>query len=470
MNELVESLKKIRSNSRKLRRDYLIAHNLFNQIESIIPDTHYSTKEKIDIIILNVYDKCYCGNLTKPNSKFCSITCRNKDPSIRKSIGIKNSLNAATRTIKLKETLKSKYGVTAVQDIPAVKEKTRIKKLSYYANVLEESFMSRNLNYSQLSNHEYLKLICDKSSYQEISKQHFNNMPPMTIWRHFERIGFDPKFEKSSSAAEREIATFINTLGFNTLLNDRSIIKPKELDIFIPSKNLAIEYHGLYWHSGNPKAHTIKRELCQKIGITLMQIYEDEWLFKRPIVESMIRHRLGLSSSIYARRTSIKYVDSAIAKHFLEANHIQGPINGMHIGLYHNHELVCLMSIGKSRFSKHTELLRFCNKLNTSVVGGFSKLLKKAKKTYPEIITYADLRYSDGALYEQNGKFLRKTKPGYYWVDKNQQKRINRFQTQKHKLSKLLGAKFDASKTEQANMIEAGYLQIWDCGHNVYIL
>ena len=70
--------------------------------------------------------------------------------------------------------------------------------------------------------------------------------------------------------------------------NCRNIIAPLEIDIFIPSKNIAIEYDGLYWHSSNKfsgrtiekKYHLNKTEQCLKKGIKLIHIFENEWILK----------------------------------------------------------------------------------------------------------------------------------------------------------------------------------------------
>lgn len=80
------------------------------------------------------------------------------------------------------------------------------------------------------------------------------------------------------------------------------------------------------------------------------------------------------------------------------------------------------------------------------------------------------MRYSNGKTYSKFGKFLRYTAPGYFWVDRSKNARLNRFSTQKHKLEKLLGNKFDKDKTEVGNMEASGYFKIYDCGNAVYLI
>ena len=56
------------------------------------------------------------------------------------------------------------------------------------------------------------------------------------------------------------------------------------------------------------------------------------------------------------------------------------------------------------------------------------------------------------------------TKPNYIWWNRHQTI-YKRYETQKHKLSKLLNDSYDSTKTEYENMINTGYTQIYDCGN-----
>ena len=85
----------------------------------------------------------------------------------------------------------------------------------------------------------------------------------------------------SSSAGEREVADFISDLGFSPKRNDRSVINPFEIDIFVEDSGKAIEFNGVYWHSEEQKAdknaHLSKLMRCQSKGIGLLQVWEDDW-------------------------------------------------------------------------------------------------------------------------------------------------------------------------------------------------
>jgi hypothetical protein len=115
------------------------------------------------------------------------------------------------------------------------------------------------------------------------------------------------------------------------------------------------------------------------------------------------------------------------------------------------------------------EIIRFCNKLNTSVVGGFSKLLKYFKNEHNgSIITYADKRHSNGNLYKNNGfEELHDSKPNYFYVKKRDI--FSREKFQKHKLKDLF-ENFNPDLTEWENMQLNNYDRIWDCGNKVFEL
>lgn len=204
-------------------------------------------------------------------------------------------------------------------------------------------------------------------------------------------------------------------------------------------------------------------------------IFSDEWENKPDIVKSRLRNILNDSDRIYARRCNIKEVkDNKLVRKFLNDNHIQGFVGSKYkIGLFYEDELVSLMTFGNLRKSMglnskegHYELLRFCNKLNTSVVGGASKLFKFFLKEFDVsyILSYSDNRWGHGNLYERLGfKYINSTIPNYYYIIDN--KRHYRF---KYRKDILVSDGYDPSKTEIEIMTERGYYRIFDKGSNKY--
>jgi very-short-patch-repair endonuclease len=284
---------------------------------------------------------------------------------------------------------------------------------------------------------------------------------------------------RSVSAAETEIADFVSSLGFFVERNLHSIIPMHELDIIVRDKKIAIEFDGLFYHTedaGKGKNyHLAKTELCEDIGFRLIHVFEDEWAFKKEIVKSRISNLLGISKEkIWARKCSVVCLNSDERHTFMEKNHIQGDRpSSFSYGLKYGDEIVSAMTFCKPRItvgneSEGWELLRFANKLNTSVPGAASRLLAKFTSEHPgEVVySYADRRWSDGHLYEKIG-FRKKaiSTPNYWYVD--HLKRIHRSAFMKHK---LVEEGFDPNMSEDQIMRSRGYSKIWDCGTISYVL
>jgi len=277
----------------------------------------------------------------------------------------------------------------------------------------------------------------------------------------------------TTNTLQLEIFNFIKCYCADVIENTRRVISPLELDIFIPSKNVAIEFNGLEWHSSKrveSDYHLKKTNACESIGIHLIHIYEDDWLYKRNIVESRLKSIFGISSNkIFARKCIIKDITNDETKKFLDANHMQGGgVNSKYrYGLMYNDELVAVMTFGQSRFEKgKIELHRFANKLDSNVVGGASRLFKHFLNTINpvEIISYADRSWSRGHLYETLGfELVSAGLPNYsYVIGKHRSERF------KHRKSELVKLGFDSTKTEIEIMSERGYFRIFDSGSLKY--
>ena len=282
----------------------------------------------------------------------------------------------------------------------------------------------------------------------------------------------------SRSNMELEIGDFVESLGVNIVRNDRSIISPMELDVVVPDRELAIEFCGIYWHSVDSTdrttmtKHRDKLISCREAGHRLITIFEDEWVHKRDLCESMLRNSILHSPSIYARSCSVD-VDVSVeeARDFCERNHIQGyaPCS-IRYGLRHDGDLVMLMTFSRRNISKGSkdpgyEISRMCS--SDRVVGGASKLFKVYKTDVREdLITYSDLRWGEGEVYEKIGMTrLEDTPPNYWYVDGD--RRLHRFSRRKDVLVRDFGG--DPDKTEAEIAEELGLRRIYDCGHAKYV-
>jgi hypothetical protein len=315
--------------------------------------------------------------------------------------------------------------------------------------------------------------ICNHSFYFTQLK---NNRPP--ICRKCNPI-------TKNNTLNEVIEKILIDLGKTPEKNNRSLIKPNEID-FLVDGTIGFEVNGNYWHSehygGKDKNYHIdKTKMMNYAGGYLIHIFEDEIKLKYDIVKSRIENKLNLTKNkIYARNCKIEKVTNEEQKEFFNKNHIQGytPYKFC-FSLKYENDIVAMISFGGNRIIKKGssdkekfELIRFSNKINTYVVGGFSRLLNHFKKEVKTgiIVTYSDIRWNGfdhNNVYTKNGfKHISTTKPNYWYVNtKNFCERKHRFSFRKDILVK---SGFDSNKTEKEIMFENGYDIIWDCGSHKY--
>lgn len=271
-----------------------------------------------------------------------------------------------------------------------------------------------------------------------------------------------PKCGNTISKVENEIFNICKSICNDTIQSDRTVIKPLELDIYTPSKHLAIEYDGLRWHSEQFKEnaetyHLEKTNLCKDKGIRLIHVFEDEWIEKKEIVKSILNNILGNNMyRIFARKCTINEISIEEAKIFLKENSIEFNITEVkyNIGLFYKNELVLVMTFGEINDGT-TVLQSYCNKLDTIVVGGASKLLQYfIRREKPnEISTVVDKRWSNGDLFKKLGfNMVKENEPSYYYV------------VDTHRENKAKYENYGDNSISNQVLNERGLYRIYDCG------
>jgi len=386
--------------------------------------------------------------------------------------GVKTPIENVEIKEKIKNTCLSKYGVKN----PFCSVDIR-KKISETINKNTIEKYKNKFNIVGINDDKY-SILCEKGHIYEINKSLFNQR----ITYNVEICTICNPVGHFSSDSENKLFNFIKeNYNGEIIENDRSIINPYELDIYLPELNLAFEFNGLYWHSElykDKNYHKIKSDLCLEKNIQLIHIWEDDWNHKQEIVKSMILNKIGESGEkIYARKCEIKeIIDNKLIRDFLNKNHLNGTSNAsIKLGLFYENELVSLITFGKKRKFMNSkskegeyELLRFCNKLNTNVIGGASKLFTHFIKNYnfTEITTYADRSYSNGNLYKILGfNFVSKTQPGYFYIVDGIRK--HRFGFRKDVLVK---EGYDTNKSEHEIMLERKIYRIYNSGNLKYVI
>lgn len=288
------------------------------------------------------------------------------------------------------------------------------------------------------------------------------------------------------SNKEKELVNYIKSIYDGEVVeNDRGVLNGKELDIYLPEKNLAIEFNGLYWHSdtiGLKKGeipsksarlyakhrHLEKTNACKEKGVRLIHIFEDDWDLRSEVVKSILYLQLSPpKEKIFARKCIIKELDSKTYRNFLETNHLQGysPAN-IRLGLFYKDKLVECIGVKKGgTHSKEDELVRLCTIPYTRVLGGFSKLLKACNVN--KLYSYVDAATFNGFGYEKSGFTVDKINPPvYFYTMQSQRFPRNRFMRKNienmYNQNKL--KYWNPNETEEVNMYKNGFGKIWNCG------
>lgn len=379
--------------------------------------------------------------------------------NISKNTNIKN---------KKRQTTKINWGVEIPLRSNLIKEKVKETNLKKYEKeYFTQSNDWRGLNYKIAQDPLYLEYVIDGvSKFKcDLEKEH-----------HFE-ITKDVYFSRKNSGVS--LCSICNPVGENRSIKENNLFEfiskiyngeiirtyrdgRLEIDIFIPNLKIGFEFNGLYWHSDlfkDKNFHKNKSDFFSGKGIRLIHIWEDDWDSKRSIIESQIKNLLMKSErKIAARNCEVKIIDNVkICRNFLDQNHIQGYVNSnLKIGLFHNEELVSIMSFdhfeGRKRMKEDEwNLNRLCTKNGLNVVGGASKLftwfLKNIKPK--RVVSYADLDWSRGDIYYKLGFNLDyQSDPDYKYIIKD--KRVHKSKLRKS-FTGVSESKLDIPK-------------IWDCG------
>ena len=101
--------------------------------------------------------------------------------------------------------------------------------------------------------------------------------------------------QKGNKLELQIISYLTNELNLSIDIKRRNIIAPFEIDIYIPSYNIAIEINGNRFHQTefkNKNYHVNKTNECEKRGIRLIHIWEHEWLTNQEYVKEVIKQYL----------------------------------------------------------------------------------------------------------------------------------------------------------------------------------
>ena len=393
------------------------------------------------------------------------------------------------------DTCLSKFGTEYAMQNADIAEKTRQARISMFADTLPEDKRTAYLSF-KADPKAYIDGLGYKPTMYELYNQ-FGYSDMSVVSADLIKYGLTDCVEHRYSVMEMEVRDFLLSIcpDITIVMRDREVIGPKELDLYLPDFGIAIECNPTITHNSTSTLSTMlegrtpldvdyhkeKSDLCKKQGIFLFHIFGYEWAYKQSIIKSMLANLLGVTKrKIYARDTYVSVVRYNEATVFLNKNHRQGYMTSkVRLGLRikGTDELVSLMTFNKPRkgIGKTSdddlewELGRFCNSLNTNVVGGASKLFKYFIKNYKysKIVSFSDIAHTKGNLYDVLGfTAMSESSPGYVWVHMFNDLYLTRTACRKNNLRKLFNdPTIDIeNKTEAMIMAEHGFVQVFDCG------
>jgi hypothetical protein len=223
------------------------------------------------------------------------------------------------------------------------------------------------------------------------------------------------------SKQEAELAGFVESLG---LSQRKYSSRAREIDVFIESKMIGIEFNGTYWHSEaqnkGPSYHIDKTNMALKEGIELIHIWSHVWETRRLQVEAFLRAKLGMCSNIIgARKCTVVEIPFCAAIKFVDDYHILGscPSSVLSLGAFIDGELSAVSTFAVDVVSGYTELSRICTKPNTIISGFMGKSVTCAFNRFGPIVSYADRCLTNGKSYLSSGfRLIEEIEPDYKYM------------------------------------------------------
>lgn len=530
----IPNIQDIINNPQKInRRIYKVQYCEFvDFLENKYPGLKFS--EQLYRYFFNISEppRCkVCGrevkyrNFTIGYSTYCSSACARRDPETQDKInntcqeryGYKHYNNREKNKItcqerygcdnpfqsdivkdKIKTTINERYGVDYPSQSAEIQKTREVNTLNKYGvkhhmmldsvkdkvnKSIERYRINNDPNLLSYDDNGNRRMICPHPTCN-LCKEKFYIIDSQNYYARKE-YGLEPCTRilpiKCGHSSNTTLEIFVHNLldeyNIKYETNVRNIIPPKELDIYIPDKNVAIECNGLYWHSGKDKLYHYNKFIeCQAKGIQLITIWEDQIYNSPEVIKSIILSKVNIyNTKIGARECIIKNISPNECSKFLNENHLQGATKPqVRLGMYYMGEMVGVMTFAKRspvsgpKNINDWELTRFCNKRNTTIIGGASKLLRHFIKIYkPKVIySFASNDISNGSLYDKLGFIKEDYTSAYWYIDKRTLKRYHRSRFNKSNLEKM----GYINDTEENIMLRLPYYKIYDCGHIRYKL
>lgn len=218
----------------------------------------------------------------------------------------------------------------------------------------------------------------------------------------------------------------------------------------------------------SPDYHLKKLQTAKDAGFRCINVWD--WDDKNKIAMMLLPKR-----KIYARDCKIEQLDAKTANKFLRTYHLQNACQKQLYcyGLYHNGDIVQVMTFGKPRYNKQYdyELLRLATKFECYVIGGAEKLFSHFIKQFEsiKIISYCDNSKFNGDVYERLGfTKINDGKPSLHWYNITEDKHYTDNFLRQRGADQLLGTSFGKGTNNEEIMRQYKFVEIYDCGQSTY--
>ena len=400
-----------------------------------------------------------------------------------KRYGVPNPSRAKAIRDKRKQTNCERYGFENVMTNPEIKEKAKKTCLKKYGTV--------NFNQYHISPESY-DILNSKERFTECLLEYGRNGAATQLGVSLSLISQRHKLyelsilSSASSSYERELSHWLTINGIDHQCGNRTICYPNEIDIYIPSHKLAIEFNGLYWHSEamgkDRNYHILKTKQCAAQDIRLIHIFEDEWVNRKDICKNIIAMSMGICNyKIHARKCTVDIVTNKEIQSFSNDNHLQGHCAAsVNLVLKYKDEIIMVMSFSHPRYNKNVqwELLRLASRNGYHIMGGAEKLWSHFRKTYSpsSIVSYCDKRWFTGGIYTKLGFLQNGIASATYWYTDLQFRYHRSKFTKQRAINEALKISNEYTREELQELTESsimnfivGMYRIWDCGQDTYI-
>lgn len=337
---------------KNISKDLLFINKLFINNLHKLPECYFCGSEHTKVSNNKIYKCC---------SKECSTSFKNSNKSYK-------DILQYYKDLKIPEEFLSDINIHELAKIYSNKKKNiHICHCGKYSLNKYCSILCKNkehlINFDKFNLLGFNTFILENKFDNKLASEYFN-CSYSTINRYKKTFGIK---ERNKYTIEDDVIYELSKfIDYEPITNDRTLIKPKEIDIVY--KNFCIEYNGLYWHSNKNLSnenilshyHLNKTEMIEQNNMKLFHIFENEWLNKRDVWINVIKTYVqskDLNNSI------CEFIDTIKANKFLKSYYLDTIDKNCdkYIGVYHNNELIAVGGFIKNR------LIYICQKYSYNI-------------------------------------------------------------------------------------------------------